>query len=185
MIKVILFDFYGVFLPDAYGAWLKANGLKREGIFSELINQLDRSDISESDFFEQLSRALGREVQKNEIHQETRLPDTRLIETIRRLKPRYTIALFSNASTKLRNKLDSLELTPLLDTIIISSEIGYAKPSDEAFEAALKILDVRPEEILFIDDNPKNVEAAEKHAMKACHYTSLDSLDEVMQILIQ
>ncbi len=181
MIKVVLFDFYGVFIPDAYSAWLEANGLKREGIFTDLINLYDRGVITEADFLKQLSNTVGYEVQNSDIHSEIKQPDTRIIETIHALKPHYPVGLFSNASKKLRTKLDALELTPLFDEIIISSEIGHAKPSDEAFKIAISRLGVEPNGILFIDDNPRNVEAAGRHSIVTVHHTAAESTIEALR----
>lgn len=175
MIKVVLFDFYGVFMPDTYGAWLEANGLRREGIFVKLINDLDQSAITKADFFAELSKAVGRKVARTEIGGSNAEPDTKIVEVVRELKPRYDIGLFSNASKELRTKLETLKLTPLFDTIIISSEIGHAKPSDEAFEIAIQKLGAEPSQILFIDDNPHNIEAARRHALQVLHHTATDN----------
>lgn len=176
MIKVVLFDFYGVFIADSYGLWLEKNDLKREGVFARLIDELDRSAVTEAHFLSQLSKLLDREVQSSEIHIQHPEPDARLIELVHKLKLRYTIGLFSNASTKLRAKLEGLHLTPLFDEIIISSEIGHAKPSNEAFQIAIQKLGVRPNEILFIDDNMHNVEAANRNGMQAVQYTTIDDI---------
>lgn len=175
MIKVVLFDFYGVFMPDTYNAWLEANGLKREGIFTRLINDLDRSTISEEDFFAELSRAVGRKVARTEIRKGDAQPDTKIVEVVRELKRHYTIGLFSNASKELRTKLETLGLIRLFDTVIISSEIGHAKPSDEAFDIAVQKLGVEPSQILFIDDNPRNIEAARRHTLQVVHHTTTDN----------
>ncbi len=183
MIKALLFDFYGVFIPDSYGVWLKKNELKREGIFAELINMRDRGGITEPAFLAELSRLLGREVAADEIHIHDPQPDQELIEIIKELKPRYRIGLFSNASNKLRGKLESLGITDLFDEIIISSEIGHAKPSDEAFMTAIRRMNVASNEILFVDDNSKNFEAALRNDMRACLYASIDSFHEAMQVL--
>ncbi len=173
MIKVLLFDFYGVFIPDSYSAWLERNGLKREGVFEQLINKRDRDAISEPEFLATLSDMLGREVTADEIHCKDPQIDQELIKTIKQLKPLYKIGLLSNASSMLRPRLQSLGLTDIFDEIIISSEIGHAKPSNEAFTIAIQRLGVPSAAVLFIDDNPKNLEAAHKNGLQTVLYTSI------------
>jgi putative hydrolase of the HAD superfamily len=48
------------------------------------------------------------------------------------------------------------------DLSIISTQVGTAKPGAEIFNIALKLLKVKPEEAVFVDDNPVNVLSAEK-----------------------
>lgn len=183
MIKVVLFDFYGVFLPDAYSVWLKNNGLERKGFYAEIIHQLDKNEMTESSFTRALSDAIGREVTSNEIHGQNPMPDAGIVTLAHDLRQRYSVSLFSNASKRLRDRLQALNLEGLFDTVIISSEIGYAKPSQEAFAIAIKKLDVPADEILFIDDNIANTTAAELSGMQSIHYTGIAALNEHLQSL--
>jgi putative hydrolase of the HAD superfamily len=48
----------------------------------------------------------------------------------------------------------------LFDTVVISGEVGMRKPEPEIFHYTLKLLDVAPNEAVFVDDFPPNVEAA-------------------------
>ena len=178
MIKVILFDFYGVFIPDGYNHWLELNSLKRDGDFARLIEELDTSRISEEFFLAQLSRLTGRDVQISEIHVRNQQPNTELVDLVQELRTNYTISLLSNASTKLRSRLESMDLSFLFDKVIVSSEIGFAKPSSEAFHAAIQILEVEAREILFVDDNILNVEAARTSGMHAVQYQTVEHLRE-------
>ena len=58
-------------------------------------------------------------------------------------------------------------LSETFDPIICSYDIGYRKPQRKFYEAAIKILDVEPERILFFDDQEVNVEAATRSRMQA------------------
>ena len=44
--------------------------------------------------------------------------------------------------------------------VLLSCEIGIRKPAPEAFTYALDALGIAPEEAIFVDDRPENVEAA-------------------------
>lgn len=180
---MFLFDFYGVLIPDSYSIWLEKNGLKREGAFAKLINERDKGALTETDFLAGLSDLLGREVTISEIHDGNTEVNQDLVSFARELKPDYQIGLFSNASNQLRRKLEALGIIDLFDVVIISSDIGYAKPSDGAFVETLKILKLSGDEIFFIDDNLKNVESALKNGMHAHHYTSVENLRDVIKTL--
>jgi len=59
---------------------------------------------------------------------------------------------------------------PFLQTIprpTLSFEIGALKPDPQCYITAAKNVDCRPEECLFIDDRPQNVEGAQKTGMQA------------------
>ncbi len=176
MIRVILIDFYGLFLPDAFTSWLEVNGKKREGIFAELILQANKDELDERTFLDNLSKEIGRTVTRNEIHSQSHTPNEELIKLVEDLAKRYTIILFSNASRNLRSKLSRLGIDTLFHDVIISSEIGHAKPSDEAFEVAIKRAGVPPREILFIDDTPENVEAGIRNGVNSLKYSSVEVL---------
>lgn len=64
-----------------------------------------------------------------------------------------TIGVISNFDYRLYRILDGLGLRRWLDSIIISSEIGFAKPSAKLFEAALERHQLAPAEALHVGDS--------------------------------
>lgn len=58
----------------------------------------------------------------------------------------------------------------LFDHCSYSFATGYLKPEPEAFLAALKELDTKPEDAVFIDDMSKNVAAAVSLGMAGIHF---------------
>ena len=183
MITTILFDFYGVFISDSYGLWLQNNNLKREGIFIELINRRDYNQISEPEFLSELSQLMERRVTSEEIHLQNLQPNNSLVELVQELKVNYKIGLLSNASTRLRVKIHDMNLTGLFDEIFISSEISYTKPDPEAFLFAIKKMDAKPREVLFIDDNPINTTAASNLAITSIQFSSVEALKKELGVL--
>lgn len=78
-------------------------------------------------------------------------PDT--LEVLASIKKEgFLIALVSNASTNAIHILDHLQLSPLFDTMVISCDVGVAKPEEEIYRLVLARLGVKPEECLFIGD---------------------------------
>lgn len=55
---------------------------------------------------------------------------------------------------------EELGYRTLFDDRFYSSRLGYAKPDVAFFQAVLAALGTHPEQILFVDDKPDNVEAA-------------------------
>ena len=51
------------------------------------------------------------------------------------------------------------------EEIYVSSTIGLRKPDQEAFEWVAAAMQLAPEEILFLDDNPENVRGAEQSGL--------------------
>lgn len=81
-------------------------------------------------------------------------------------RPGVTVAVISNTNAAHVLWLD--EHLPELrefDLVMMSNEVGLIKPDPAIFETALELLNVTPQQALFIDDIVENVEAARKLGM--------------------
>jgi epoxide hydrolase-like predicted phosphatase len=86
-----------------------------------------------------------------------------LIDTIKDVKNKgYKIVLLSNNSIELRQKLKDDRIIDLFDEIIISAEVGCQKPQPEIFDIMFNKLEMKPNEVVFIDDTLKSLEGADK-----------------------
>ena len=65
------------------------------------------------------------------------------------------IGVISNWDTRLKAISDGLGLTPLVDFIVISAEVGVRKPDPGIFRLALEKAGVRPEEAIHVGDLPE------------------------------
>ncbi len=63
-------------------------------------------------------------------------------------------AFVSNCSENTRGLLDHLGLSQLVDALVLSCEVGTAKPDAGIFLAAASALDVAGEDAVFVDDQP-------------------------------
>ena len=70
------------------------------------------------------------------------------------------IAIVSNCDEQARGLLGWLGVTPLADALVLSCEVGAAKPAARIFETALEAVGVSAEAALFVDDNPDYCAAA-------------------------
>jgi 2-haloacid dehalogenase len=64
------------------------------------------------------------------------------------------------------------------DGIVVSGAEKMRKPAPEFYQILFDRHQVKPEEALFIDDNYRNILAAEKLGIKSIHFTDADSLRE-------
>ena len=110
--------------------------------------------------------------------------DTDLLNLIRGLRPARKVGVISNAWSGMRTWLVDHDLGELFDDMVISAEIGFAKPDPRIYNAALQNLMVKPEESVFIDDMLRNVEAARKIGMYAVQFIQSDqAVAELRDIL--
>jgi HAD superfamily hydrolase (TIGR01549 family) len=76
-----------------------------------------------------------------------------LLDAAQALGIRTAVAT-NGASDTQREKLSALGLTARFDALIISAEVGAAKPDPRIFEAALAALSVEPSRAAHVGDNP-------------------------------
>ena len=72
----------------------------------------------------------------------------------------YRLGLLSNAYPSLIDALTSLDILDYFDVQVVSAFEGCEKPDPAIYHAALRLAGVAPEQALFVDDLPENIEAA-------------------------
>lgn len=70
------------------------------------------------------------------------------------------LAVVSNFDRRLHGLLASLGLLPWLEVVIVSSEVGAAKPSPLPFQRALEALDLQPHQVWHVGDQPEDGQGA-------------------------
>jgi putative hydrolase of the HAD superfamily len=71
----------------------------------------------------------------------------------------------------------------MFDAIIISGEVGMRKPEPAIFQHAMELLDVTPQEAVFVDDLRVNVMAAAELGLVGVHHTSYDQTAAELEAL--
>jgi putative hydrolase of the HAD superfamily len=93
------------------------------------------------------------------------------IDLIRRLRSRYKTSVLSNADSSLRGRLrDDHGIMELFDDVVVSAEVGMAKPDARIYRLAAQRLGLAAEECVFVDDLAGNVEAARGAGMHGVHF---------------
>ncbi len=99
--------------------------------------------------------------------------DQGLIQFLQDSMPNYTTALLSNAWLGHRQILkDGFGLIEgqTVDYMLISSELGMAKPDPRIYRILADTINCEYDEILFVDDFIENIQAAQALGIQTIHY---------------
>ena len=74
---------------------------------------------------------------------------------LEQLQPRLQLAVISNFDGRLRLILEHRGISKFFRHLFVSSEIGADKPDPDIYRRALKFIDLKPNEVLHVGDDPK------------------------------
>ena len=82
---------------------------------------------------------------------------------------------------------DDVEIEGILDEIFVNMEtvetVGFSKADPRGYEKICEIYEVKPSEVLYIDDQEKNIVAANQAGIKVMQYKGNN--DEIIQFVRQ
>lgn len=110
--------------------------------------------------------------------------DRTLLDFLRSIKPKYKTGLISNAWSGLRNFILREKFDDAFEYMVISSEVGVAKPNPKIFQIALEQLQVKANEVAFVDDFIENIEACRKVGMTGIHFKDPESAIKRLKALL-
>lgn len=88
-----------------------------------------------------------------------------------RASGRYLLATLNNESRDLNeHRIEKFELRRRFDLFFTSAFLRLAKPDPQIYRAALDVTQRSPEEVLFVDDRPQNLEPAKALGMRTLHF---------------
>ena len=180
MITTVIFDFFGVVSSEVAPFWFGARFPHEVALRlkQKYMEPADHGDIGKEELFAQLS-ALSGEMAEDIEAEFSRLAviNRETVDIIKSLKGKYQIGLLSNAQAEwLEEILEREGLRGLFDTEVISGRVRATKPSPEIYKIALNRLGIASKEAVFIDDNPKNVRAAEALGIHGITFESAGKL---------
>ena len=205
MIKNIVFDLGGVIMTidqDEALRRFQSLGLAdaerqldpytQSGIFGDV----EEGKITAEEFCTELSRLVGRELSFDDckygwLGYRKDVPQ-RNLDVLKRLRGDcYRLILLSNTnpfmmSWALTKDFDGgkASLEDYFDALFLSYRLGVMKPNPKFFQAVIDNERLLPEETLFVDDGPRNVEAARKlgfHTM--CPENGTDWTDNLFALI--
>ncbi len=190
LIKAVVFDFGGVLTAaspfELLGALGADAGVAPEVLLELLLgpypedtdhafHRMERGEISAMDWFAEASQAVaevGVQLDMGRMGDAFRALGVHdvVVERVRSLRADgYKTAILTNnireASETWRTMLD---VDALFDVIVDSSAVGMRKPNPAIYRHTLDLLGgIAPEQAVFLDDAPSNVEAARTIGMHA------------------
>jgi putative hydrolase of the HAD superfamily len=178
--KTVLIDLGGVligdYLPTAAAAWGTGLGISQQAFLAALFggsdDQVLTGQVSEPAWWDIVAARLhadpGLLAELRQDLASREVWDQALVALLRRLRGHAKTAIVSNAWPGTRARMSQAGMLDIADKVILSGEVGYAKPDPRIYHAALRPLATSPSSALFIDDTPGHVAAAQALGM-ACH----------------
>jgi putative hydrolase of the HAD superfamily len=142
--------------------------------FRELLIALEKGELEEGEFEQQLAPLLGVEPDGliDGLFEGVR-PDVAMVEAVRRARAGgVRTALVSNSWGVHRYPHDLFD--ELFDGVVISALEGTRKPARRMYELGAERAGVAPRECVYVDDLPFNLTPAEKLGMATVHHTSAE-----------
>ena len=189
MIKAIIFDCFGVVIADGLEALLlrrsKTDPELHEYVMS-IIRRSNRGEIEPAEAHGIISEHLG--ISPDQWHQEMYSGEIRnqpVMDLILNLRNKYKTALLSNVGKgSLKQRFSDEELSHMFDAVVVSGEVGFAKPDPEIYEHTADLLGVHINECVFIDDRQPYVDGARRTGMQAILYENFGQLQDDLNKLL-
>ena len=152
--------------------------------FRELLIALEKGELQEGEFEQQLAPLLGAEPDGliDGLFAGGH-PDEPMVEAVRRARAGgIRTALVSNSWGVHRYPHDLFD--ELFDGVVISGEEGTRKPAKRMYELGAERAGIAAEQCVFVDDLPFNLTPAEELGMATVHHTSAEqSIAQLERIL--
>lgn len=201
--SAVLWDFGGVILTspfDAFAEYEAEIGLPQG--FIRRLNatnphdnawaRLERSDVSLEEFcnlFEAEARAAGGDLSGRKVVSllagEVR-PE--MVAALRNVAARYKTACLTNnvkTSTRTPEKQAEIdEIMKIFGVVVESSKVGVRKPEPAFYEKACAMLNIQPQEAIFLDDLGVNLKPARAMGMATIKVTSPGQALEELEALL-
>lgn len=181
MIKVVGFDLGGVYLTDCWGRFVREKIVEKFHVDRDKLEEknnllhkkISNGLISEKVFLAELTGSDKKTIQKikNLIRSLNKVIYPELLALMQKLKRNYKLALVNNEGKEWNEfRIKKFNLGKIFDEILTSCLIGYSKPSEDYFKEVLARLNIKPSELLFIDNTIKNVISARNLGIVAIHF---------------
>lgn len=197
MIKAVLFDFGGVLTESGKKGFIAETlaglyGVPPESIeIADLHGELRRGKSSTEDFFKQLNQRYGAEKHVTEQMFLDRtnvifVPSPSVYDLAKRLRAHgIRTGILSNIFEMNARALQQQGWYDDFDPVLLSCDMGFAKPDPEIYDIMLKNLGLQPSEILFIDDQEKCLQPARQLGMHSIEAKSPAQIVADTEAIIQ
>ena len=184
-IKAIILDFGGVIftgkLEDIQHKLAQKIGLP-QSVFIEQYNRHARALVTGTMPAEEFAKELARTTHKTSheildswrnIYLETMNMNPNILAVLESLKKQYIVTAITNTNSLHAALNKSRGTYDCVDSIIISCDVGLAKPDVRIFQKILARYNLKPEECIFIDDRSENIIAAKTAGFHTIRYEGI------------
>ncbi|MEZ5653891.1 MAG: HAD family phosphatase [Burkholderiaceae bacterium] len=194
--EALLFDLGGVLVDIDFGqalrSWaahssLSLDELQRRFRFDAAYERHERGEIDGREYFMHLAESLELsgpieriEAGWNAIFSGEFVATRRLVQRVRGRLPCF---VFSNTNASHMSTWSRLypEMVDSFDQIFVSHRLGLRKPDPLAFLEVCRLAGIRPDAMLFFDDLPANVRAAQAVGLQAVRVRSPADVAEALE----
>ena len=104
-------------------------------------------------------------------------PDDQMVDYVRGLARRCPVGVLSDVPVDVIEMLERDQpWIGQLPSVTLSGRVGKGKPDAAVFRLAVAGLGLAPQDVLFTDDRPRNVEAARRCGLRGVVFEGLDAL---------
>ncbi len=184
MIKAVVFDFFGVISSDEYWHFIGVDKQK-PSVFREISDQTNLGNIDWQAFLHKVAEVKKISVDEIQAVYESEQLNPQILSLIETLHAKYKTGLLTNAHHDYIDQIiEKAHLRDLFDVLVISSREGVIKPDPRIFQIMLERLEASPEEIIYVDDQQRHVEAAKLLGIKAILYQDYQQLAQELSKLL-
>lgn len=184
-IRAIIFDCFGVLVSETLIGFGRKYLSDRTDDLQKLHDSnraVDLGYISVNEFHKTVSQLTG--LSRDRVFKELEMGSSRdemMMRLVERLKSRYKIGILSNISPGRLDDFFTTKDKTLFDYLGLSYDMGFVKPDERAYKTVLDNLGVLAEEAVFIDDQPRNVDVANRIGLKGLLFVNQDSLERELR----
>ena len=186
MIKTFIFDLGKVIVPFELDNQMKIletvcdfkhTEIREKIVAAEELRLFETGKISAEELFETLKKLLGLRMNFDEFvtawNSIFLLEPIVSEELIEKLSKKYRLIILSDTNEIHFNFIkQKFPILRFFDDFVLSYEVGFVKPSEEIFRAAVEKANCAADECLFTDDREGNVAGALKFGIDAILFTS-------------
>ena len=180
--RAVIFDLFGVVCEEIGRPWLHRSvpETDQKRVHEEYFVRGDLGTIEEQDFFDGLAAASGQDAHaiRDEWHAAIR-ETPGMFALVERIRGKHPVALCTNASRWFFESVEEkVRLRERFDVVVVSAEQGVVKAGKDIYERTCALLNVAPEEAVFVDDRPENVEGAVAAGLSGILFTGTEVLEK-------
>ncbi len=182
-IKGIFFDLTRVIQIDPYFFWFLISDLKfrvKLGASRQIF--LDNEEEKKRDSVE-----LPPELKLDILHyiRSKKRINWSLVRIISKLAKNYKIGIISNHAPNLEKRIkERMGISHQFDVVVSSGDCGVQKPNPRIFQIALEKINLDPNQLIYIDDNPNYVRVAEDLGMEGIVYENFRKFKRALLLIL-